>query len=750
MFKRIALLMILATLLSLFSGCSTPDSPVEYQVVDSADAVVHESYECVYDMIGRYITIDMVQEDENGIATVLYEGKTYTLGMDFLSMAMVYNCTPAGEFTTQEQVYNQWWKLYIQRWNYLAPEAPLYANRYYDLHHAKLLNFTTSPYWNAFDAIVSAKVREGQESRVALGVTSAFTGAFRDCDWGKTAISEADRQIEKLTTGYATLVYNKNGDYIWNEKALAKTPEVVKNEDGTLTYTMQLRVDMFFSDGTPIKAQNYVAPLLANSSVVGMAAGGNGSAGMQLVGYHSFLAYDGTNDGQSVGKKNQNGDIIATATAAKYFRGIRLLDDYTFSVTFAAEYADYYYVKTYASFVPSPLPMYLGNATLVTDDSGCCGLSDAFYEQSTVAGVKGYTVARAMVENLQWDSSMPYSGPYIVSHYDGVNGVVTLARNPNYPGDSAREKASIETITVVKINDADKLHMFTDGTIDVAEGITGSEQSEAALALVASDPSRYAQIHYDRAGYGKLAFRCDLGPTSFVKVRQAILYTLDREKFLSEFTKGHGTLVHGPYQTEMTAYKVNADNLKLNTYAYSKEMALLALIEGGWTYNGEGRAFTPGKDAVRYKKLEGYELTRENIFYASTDGQYKTVKIGGEYYMPLVLNWYGTQPNKATDLLIQQWQETVNATAELGMHISYTSCELTQGVYGDYRQREQYGWNGKKSCTCINYASGFHYATGIQAAIYDQSFYWTINPDLFDYYSANYIRDEADFWTNYQ
>ena len=110
-----------------------PVAPVEvnYEDVDENDAIVHQDFTSVYKKIGSNITIDMVEEDEDGIATVTYEGKTYELGMDFLSMAMVYNCSvPEGsdKYKTEDDVYAEWWKLYIQRWNYMVCEIPLYSN----------------------------------------------------------------------------------------------------------------------------------------------------------------------------------------------------------------------------------------------------------------------------------------------------------------------------------------------------------------------------------------------------------------------------------------------------------------------------------------------------------------------------------------------------------------------------------------------------------------------------------------------
>ena len=111
--------------------------------------------------------------------------------------------------------------------------------------------------------------------------------------------------------------------------------------------------------------------------------------------------------------------------------------------------------------------------------------------------------------------------------------------------------------------------------------------------------------------------------------------------------------------------------------------------------------------------------------------------------MPLAFNWYGTQPNNVTDMLITAWQTNPNATTEIGMYITYTSCDFTTGLYGEYLQIEAYGWDGVAKCAAINFATGFN------SAIYDMSWYWTIDQSMYADYSNNYLMDEADFWENY-
>ena len=717
--KLLAIALAVIMVLGVFAGCQGTN----YQEIDLADVVEHKSYDSVYDMIGSKITIDMVEET-NGLAYVTYEGVKYELGMDFLSMAMVYNCAPAGDYETAEEVYNQWWKLYIQRWNYLAPEVPLYSNQYYDLYNAKIQGLVTTPYWGVADAIIAATVKSGEKNSVILGSSTELSGAFRASSWGKSSPGSADLDIENLTSGYGTVQTDKNGAMMWNMKALAEVPTSVVNEDGTLTYTIKVRNDMKFSDGSAINAKNYIASILANSTAVSVAAGGTGNSGMQIVGYDAYKAYEG------------EGDKV-------YFEGVKLIDDYTFSVTFTADYANYYYVQSYAGYSPVPLALYLGDNDIVTNADKSCGLSDDFYKKVKKDGTDVFEMADVIKANLKWDSDLPYSGPYVVKDYDASSLIATLELNPYYPGDDARGKASIETITYVKIVSETQMDQFTSGQVDVLAGITGGDETKAALAVVTADPDKYAETHYDRAGYGKLAFRCDLGPTAMTSVRQAIMYTINRPEFAQTFTGGYGTVVHGPYYEGSPAFVANKDSIKLNQYAYSTDSAIAALEAGGWTYNDKGQKFEAGKDAIRYKKLEGYELSEQNIKYASTDGKYKTLKINGAYYMPLAINWYGTQPNNVTDQLITAWQANENATTKLGMYITYTSCDFTSGLYGEYLQIEDYGWDGVAKCAAINFATGF------TSAIYDQSYYWTINPDYYADYSNNYIMDEADFYENY-
>ena len=680
------------------------------------DVVQRTDFRSVYAEIGERIALSDVVERE-GIAYANVDGKEYELGMDFLSMAMVYNTRVTEVFPTAESVYNEWWRLYIQRWNRLVPEVPLYSNQYFDVYNAKIDKLETNPYWGVEEAIISAKVLQG-ENAVILGSNTELSGAFRNAGFGKSAPGAADLNVEGLTSGYSTVVTDKGGVYRWaGEEILAEHSEEL-NADGTKTFRMKIAQDLTFSDGTPITAENYLVALLVGSTKVMREAGGGDAAGLTLVGYEAFNGYTG--EGEPVP-----------------FSGVRLLDKYTFSVTVKKEYANYYYALRYGGFTPVSYALYGGRYALKDDGNGAY-LEKDFYEKTEKNGINAYVMADVIVKNMAnvRMEDFPYSGPYYVENYDAATRVATLRRNPRYKGDY-RGKASIERISYVKIIPETQLDQLKQGRVDVLSGVTGGEETKAALTLV--DGSRFKESHYDRAGYGKLAFRCDFGPTQFAEVRRAVMHTLDRDEFAQTFTGGYGTVVHAPYYAGSSTYQAVKDRLRFEKYEYSVQKAKEQLEKGGWIYNERGEAYESG---VRYKKLSGYEKSYENLTFASTDNKYKTVKVDGDYYMPLTIYWMGTQPNPVTDQLITAWQNNPNAGERIGMYITYTSGDMNSALYGEYCQMPAYGFT-KARYGAVNFATGF------TSAAYDPSFSWTIDPATYDNYSTNYLRDEADFWSKY-
>ena len=678
------------------------------------DVVTRTDYRSVYGEIGGKVTLDMVTE-KDGLVYATVDGKEYELGMDFLSMAMVYNAKPSGSFSTPEEAYNEWWRLYIQRWNYLVPEVPLYSNQYYDVYNAKIDKLETNPYWGVTEAIVSAKVRSG-ENAVILGSATELSGNFRSAAFGKSAPAASDLDIEELTSGYSTVIAEKDGSYEWADERVLRSHEERENENGTKTFTLRIADDLTFSNGEKIKAENYLIGLLVGSSKVMRTAGGGDAAGLALEGYAAFHEYEG------------NGEPVP-------FSGVRLLDEYTFSVTVGKEYADYYYAMRYGAFTPVATALYGGRYALKDDGQGVY-LEKGFYDQMEKNGIKTYVMAEEIKKNLSEVSAsiFPYSGPYYVENYDGATRVATLKRNPLYKGDH-RGVASIERISYVRIIPETQLDQLKKGRVDVLAGVTGGEETRAALALV--DNVNFKETHYDRAGYGKLAFRCDFGPTQFAEVRRAVMHTVDRDEFAQTFTGGYGSVVHAPYYVGSETYLAVKDRLKLSAYEYSVAKAKAELEKGGWVYAVDGGAYVEGQ-GVRYKKLSGYELSYNNLTFSSTDNKYKTVKVDGEYYMPLVINWMGTQPNLVTDQLITAWQNNPNAGEKIGAYITYASGDMTSALYGEYCQMPAYGFTHAKY-------GAVNFATGFTSAIYDQSYSWTIDPNMYDNYSTNFLRDEADF-----
>ena len=680
------------------------------------DVVTRENYDSVYAKIGRNVTIADVVEKEDGRAYASVDGVEYELGMDFLSMAMVYNTKPAAGFATAEAAYNEWWRLFMQRWNYLAPEVPLYSNQYYDVYNAKIDKLQTNPYWSVDDAIISAKVVSGDNS-VVLGSNTELSGAFRNASFGKSSPGSADIAGQTMTSGYSTVVTDMGGSFVWAGEDILPLHNETENEDGTKTFTMRIASDLAFSNGAPITAENYVVGLLAGSSAVMKEAGGGDAAGLTVAGYEAFNAYKG------------EGDPVP-------FAGVRLLDSHTFSVTVKKEYANYYYALRYGSFTPEPTALYLGDYQIKDDGQGAY-IEKGFYDKSEKNGVQSYTQAAVITANMNNTSAaaFPYSGPYYVENYDASARTATLKRNPAYKGD-VRGKASIDRISYVKIVAETQLDQLKKGRVDVLASITGGEDTKAALAIV--DNVHFKETHYDRAGYGKLAFRCDFGPTQFAEVRRAVMYTIDRNEFAQTFTGGYGSVVDAPYYVGSPAYLAVKDKMKLNKYEYSVENAKSALVEGGWIYDAQGGAYDENKGGVRYKKLSGYEKSYNNLAFASTDNKYKTVKVDGEYYMPLVINWMGTQPNPVTDQLITAWQNNPNAGAKIGAYITYASGDMTSALYGEYYQMPAYGFT-KARYGAVNFATGF------TSAVYDQSFSWTIDQNMYHNYSSNFLMDEADF-----
>lgn len=684
------------------------------------DVILREDYRSVYNKIGKDITVDMVEEVD-GRAYVTLEGVRYELGMDFLSMAMVYNVRPAGSFDTAEKAYNEWWRLFMRRWNRLAPEVPLYSNQYYDIYNAKIDELKTTPYWKVTDAIVGARVKTG-DNAVILGSNTELSGAFRNAGFGKSAANSADLSIEELTSGYSTVVTDEAGSFVWAGTDIVASHDEKTNDDGTKTFTVRIADNLTFSDGSPITAENYLVYVLAGSTAVYKSAGGGDNAGFAFVGHDAFAGYTG--EGANVP-----------------FAGVRLLDNYSFSVTVAPRYADYYYAVSYGAFTPVPTSLYLGKYRIKDDGAGAY-IEKGFYDKTQKNGVTSYTMSETITKNLSElsEKAFPYSGPYVLERYDEATKTATLKRNTRYKGD-VRGKASIDKISFIRIVSETQLDQLKQGRVDVLASVTGGEETKASLALV--DGVRFKETHYDRAGYGKLAFRCDFSPTQFASVRRAVMHTIDRNEFAQTFTGGYGSVVDAPYYTGSPAYIANKDKLGLNKYPYSLEKARTELRDGGWVYNADGSAYEEGSNKIRYKKLEGYELSYNNLGFASTDGKYKTVKVNGAYYMPLAINWMGTQPNPVTDQLITSWQTNPNAGERIGAYITYTSGDMNGALYGEYSQMPAYGFT-KARYGAVNFATGY------TSAAYDQSFSWTIDQNMYANYSSNYLMDEADFLSNYE
>ncbi len=730
------------------------------------DLTYGTDYVSLYTVYGSDVSIADVKE-ENGIPYIEKKdrvqdangkwvevasstAKKYSLGLDFLSMAMVYNTkVPANstEYTSEEDVYAKWWMYFIERWNELLPEIPLYSNEYYDLYNTKLSgltgNYATNPYWGVANAIVGWSSTDG---KAIIGNTTDLSGKFRYASFGASNPGAADLDVSTLTSGLGAVTVDATGGYQWNEIVVKDHSEKV-NADGTKTYTVEIYDDLKFSDGSAITVDNYfVSTLVFSTPVAFEAAGKDHKAGLSYVGYKEFAAYNGTNDGQTVDK----------VTASKSFKGLTKINNYKFEITVTEDYANYFYGNVQAGFGPEYIPMWVGSGNSVQYDAdGHPYLSDGFYAKNGNSYKVAATI-KATAENT--DTTYPYSGPYVVKSYDKGTKTAVLEKNTYFKGDVYGTKPSINQITYKRIVAETQLADFKAGGVDFLAGITGGKDTDDATSY-ADSVTTAAYIHYGRAGYGKLGFRSDFGPTQFTEVRKALAYCIDRGQFALDFNGGYGGKVDGPYYAGSWMYQAVKDKIELNQYTSSLDNAKAQLVAGGWVYNADGSAY--GTSGVRYKLIAADEMTENDKTFKAkdgsvstvgvvaewnTDGSVKSITVAGKgdkvnaYLMPLVINWYGTEKNDFSTQVISYVCGETSLAAQAGFKVCYILGQFAP-MLDELYQASVYGYYGGTPTYNM-----FNFATGFSSAAYDYALGCTVNPAYYDDQSAWYLKDIFDVY----
>ncbi len=535
----------------------------------------------------------------------------------------------------------------------------------------------------AFAEEAAAPVAE--KGTIVYGASTEIGGDFAPGAWYTN--NATDKMLRDLSNDYATVVTDQGGAYVINPTVCESIDGVV-NDDGTKTFTIKVKEGLVYNNGDPINIKDFIWTTAFGCSKLMTDVGAKLTSYLTVVGGQEY--YDGT---------------------AKTISGLRIIDDYTMSITIVADKIPYFYDLAYAGVQAFSMKYWLGEGVDVADDGeGVYFTGDNFNLESVQAALD--------VSRFKAGEDRVSAGPYNLVEYDVAAKQATLTINPNYAGNFEGQKPSIEKIVVLRAEDATWADAIKTGGFNFYDTITDGAQVNTAMDIM-EDASVKEALGYgfqydqfDRAGYGFLHFSCDFGPTQFVAVRHAIAQLLDRNEFANTFCQGWGGVVNSQYGTGLWQYQLAEEwlNENLNTYPYDPDAAVQTLIDDGWVLAEDGSEY---KEGVRWK-----EVTEEQ---AGTY-QYNVKLDDGRILMPLKLDWSSSDGNSVSDLLavmLANGEQTKAAGIEINQQVM-NFTDLLNYYYRDATQGDKYG---VPTYCLFNLANNFNPA-------FDQSYEWTQDPDM--------------------
>lgn len=515
-------------------------------------------------------------------------------------------------------------------------------------------------------ALLGRPVSE-EPTHVTVGNTTKVSGSFFTGMWSNNT---SDIDVRNMLHGYCPVEWDSQVEFVPNYTVVQSIESAVSG--GNTVYVVSLWDDLVYSDGeTAITAADYVFSYLLCASPELAELGAMSTQFEHIVGYDEY------NSGES--------DV---------FSGVRLLDEYTYSITVKGEYEPFFYSLAYLRTNPYPISV-LAPECAVADDGDGAYLTSLDPEATEVP----FTV-EVLTETI-FDEETGYmsypqlvSGPYTLTAYDAESGQVDFAINEYFKGNYEGVVPVIDTITLVAVLPETMVDQLASGEVDLLNKCVDSDVILGAIGLSAQ--GGVVQKNYARLGYGFCAFACEQGATQFEAVRQAIAYSFDQDAFITEYLGSFGIAVYSYYGVGqwMTLAAMGAlrpgnvegedalpwDELtldELNTYQPNAETALSLLVADGWTLNEDGEEFDPEVDTVRYKEVDG-EL------------------------MSLTIRFAKTADNEGADLVVAQLEQTLPA---LGFEFIVEEVSFNEMLSDYYRENGERKYNMNFMAT--NFSNAF-------------------------------------------
>lgn len=355
-----------------------------------------------------------------------------------------------------------------------------------------------------------------------------------------------DLDIRYLIHGYDTVQFTRDGEFVLNE-TVVKNLETSEDADGNKTYTFTLN-ELKWNDGEPVTAKDYVFALLLSASDALVKAEGSDSAGEYFIGYD---------------------DYHTGATNA--FKGVKLVDDSTFSVTIDKAELPYFWEFALAASQPYPMHVLAADGDITSDDNGATFTGDM-------------TEAVNVFKNDYRTNPAVSCGPYKFVSFE--NGNVKLVANENFAGTYEGKKPQIKNIVVKTVNATIDMDTLVMGETDMVVGVVEGEKIEKAKA----NPDTIQESSYPRNGFGTVPFANDIAPTNEASVRRGIAYILDKDELIQNILGGYGTAVNSDYSTASWTYQAKKAELeeKLTNFAFSLEKANEELNQSSYKFEADG------------------------------------------------------------------------------------------------------------------------------------------------------------------